>query len=83
MSDLGLVLAEAADWPRHERPRAWLRECRKDRRTKCWSVLAKNDEQTENRGGAAMKQAKNGKLRKFLSFYGPHYRNQQIAATSC
>ena len=26
MSDLGLVLAEAADWPRHERPRAWLRD---------------------------------------------------------
>src|SRR5947207_6257443 len=26
MTDLGLVLAAAAEWPRHERPRAWLRE---------------------------------------------------------
>ena len=26
MSDLGLYLAGAADWPSHERPRAWLRD---------------------------------------------------------
>ena len=25
-ADLGLVLARAVEWPRHERPRAWLRE---------------------------------------------------------
>lgn len=25
MSDVGLVLAQATQWPRHERPRAWLR----------------------------------------------------------
>src|SRR6185312_5501277 len=25
-ADLGLVLARAVEWPRHERPRVWLRE---------------------------------------------------------